>query len=110
MVVKFTEHPRPRFREAYNEIANAASSKTAHVSHNSGENEWYTPAALIQAARDVLGDIDLDPASTDARDLRMLLRLTPFITDADTRASLIALTDAALADLNSPVPAERTAV
>ena len=37
-----------------------------HVSQASGDPEWYTPAWLIDVARDVLGgEIDLDPASSE---------------------------------------------
>ena len=36
-----------------------------HVSHNAGNNEWYTPPEFIAAARKVLSRIDIDPASSE---------------------------------------------
>lgn len=34
-----------------------------YLAQGTGENEWYTPPEIIALVRQVLGDIDLDPAS-----------------------------------------------
>jgi phage N-6-adenine-methyltransferase len=42
-----------------------------HRAKGTGENEWYTPAKYLDLARQVLGQFDLDPASSDAAQERV---------------------------------------
>ena len=51
------------------------------INQTSGKVEYYTPADIVEAARRVMGAIDLDPASSPAANAT--IRATTFFTEAD---------------------------
>jgi len=43
---------------ATDKVRETAEQNKPHIANNSGENEWYTPAHLIESARIVMGSSD----------------------------------------------------
>jgi hypothetical protein len=48
-----------------------------------GDVEWYTPPFLLAAAAEVMGDIDLDPASSDAQQIASPVKASRYFTVDD---------------------------
>lgn len=63
-------------------IVAAAKEARHHRTQFTGENEWYTPSVYIDAAREVMGAIDLDPASSEFAQKKVLAE-TFFTIDDD---------------------------
>jgi ParB family chromosome partitioning protein len=65
---KLAAIPKPEFKAALaapeKPTTRGLLDKAAHRVNFTGENEWYTPPAVLEAARLALGEIDLDPASS----------------------------------------------
>jgi phage N-6-adenine-methyltransferase len=61
----------------------AGNNSADHVrgTLGTGENEWYTPQDHIDRARDVMGSIDLDPASSEVAN--ETVRAAVFFSEAD---------------------------
>ncbi|GAH45645.1 unnamed protein product, partial [marine sediment metagenome] len=58
-----------------------------HITYSSGENEWYTPKIYIDAARAVMGDIDVDPASSEIAN--KIIRAKIYYTAQDDRQCVL---------------------
>jgi phage N-6-adenine-methyltransferase len=58
-----------------------AKKNGAHVANNSGDNEWYTPQRIVDRVHQVMGGIDLDPASHE--DANAIIRAGAFFTEKD---------------------------
>lgn len=70
LAAEFADLPSEARQDAIEAIAQLAPAQEVmreavknHRAIGTGENEWYTPAEYVELAREVMGGIDLDPAS-----------------------------------------------
>ena len=60
-ISSFSDAEEKEIGEKFEEVKKAK----AHVSNNSGNDEWYTPPDFTDIAREIMGNIDLDVASCE---------------------------------------------
>jgi hypothetical protein len=58
-----------------------ADGDSHYRTEGTGQNEWFTPARYIEAAREVMGSIDLDPAS--CAEAQTIVKAEAFLTKDD---------------------------
>ena len=76
------ENQEPLTRSALKEIQKKGDlSSNKFLRHANGVYEWYTPEAFIILVRRVLGQIDLDPASSEKAN--RIVRATKIYTQSD---------------------------
>jgi phage N-6-adenine-methyltransferase len=72
MVVAYTNHnPQPVLAVPAPKKAMSVLGSSAKNTEFNGSDEWYTPQFCIDMAREVLGHIDLDPASSFQANFRV---------------------------------------
>jgi hypothetical protein len=89
-IATLSDEKQRALRESTDSVSAAlkvVTSTKPHVSNNSGENEWYTPSDFIDAARNVMGGIDCDPASSEIAN-RTVKAATFYTHEQDGRKQL----------------------